>query len=94
MCKIQGGIVLLKFSFTIHDPQGRHARPAGMLVKEAAKFQSKCSVAGNGKTGDLKRIFSLMGMGIKAGMELTVSVEGPDEKDAAAALEAFLKANL
>lgn len=51
-------------------------------------------MAGNGKTGDLKRIFSLMGMGIKAGMELTVSVEGPDEKEAAAALEAFLKANL
>ncbi|WP_432643321.1 HPr family phosphocarrier protein [Acidaminococcus sp.] len=35
-----------------------------------------------------------MGMGIKQGMELTVSVEGPDEKDAAVALEAFLKANL
>ena len=65
-----------------------------MLVKGSGQIQSKCSVAGNGKTGDLKRIFSLMGMGIKAGMELTVSVEGPDEKEAAAALEAFLKANL
>ena len=85
---------MIQFTYTIQDPQGIHARPAGMLVKEAAKFQSKCSVAGNGKTGDLKRIFSLMGMGIKAGMELTVSVEGPDEKETAAALEAFLKANL
>ena len=85
---------MIQFTYTIQDPRGIHARPAGMLVQEAAKFQSKCRLAGNGKTGDLKRIFSLMGMGIKAGMELTVSVEGPDEKEAAAALEAFLKAHL
>ena len=81
---------MIQFTYTIQDPQGIHARPAGMLVKEAAKFQSKCSVAGNGKTGDLKRIFSLMGMGIKAGMELTVSVEGPDEKEAVEILCGFL----
>ena len=40
---------MIQFTYTIQDPQGIHARPAGMLVKEAAKFQSKCSVAGNGK---------------------------------------------
>ena len=29
-----------EFNYTITDPQGIHARPAGVLVKEAAKYQS------------------------------------------------------
>ena len=28
------------FDYVITDPEGIHARPAGLLVKEAAKFQS------------------------------------------------------
>ena len=27
-----------EFNYTITDPQGIHARPAGVLVKEAAKY--------------------------------------------------------
>ena len=49
---------------------------------------------GNGKTGDLKRIFTVMGLGIKAGMTITVTVEGEDEKEAASTLKSFLKENL
>ena len=30
-----------EFNYTITDPQGIHARPAGVLVKEAAKYQSQ-----------------------------------------------------
>ncbi len=29
-----------EFEYTITDPQGIHARPAGLLVKEAKKFES------------------------------------------------------
>ena len=29
-----------EFSYVITDSEGIHARPAGLLVKEAAKFQS------------------------------------------------------
>lgn len=85
---------MIRLLYTIQDPQGIHARPAGALVKTAAQFKSTCKVESNGKTGDLKRIFTVMAMGIKAGMELTVTVEGPDEKEAAVAVEAFLKENL
>ena len=35
-----------------------------------------------------------MGLGIKAGMEVTIAVEGPDEKEAAHALETCIRANL
>jgi phosphocarrier protein len=37
---------------------------------------------------------ALMQMGIKQGETITVSVEGGDEAATAAAIEAFLKANL
>lgn len=30
-----------KFEYTVKDEVGIHARPAGLLVKEAKKFQSK-----------------------------------------------------
>ena len=57
-------------------------------------YKSTCKVEGNGKTGDLKRIFTVMGLGIKAGMTITVTVEGEDEKEAASTLKSFLKENL
>ena len=66
----------------------------GTFGKTAAGFKSTCKVEGNGKTGDLKRIFTVMGLGIKAGMTITVTVEGEDEKEAASTLKSFLKENL
>lgn len=32
------------FEYTIKDELGIHARPAGMLVKEAKKYQSKITI--------------------------------------------------
>ena len=83
-----------EFNYTITDPQGVHARPAGILVKEAAKYQSSITIKKDGKTGDAKRIFAVMGLGVKCGQTISVKVEGPDEDEAAKAVEEFLKANL
>ena len=57
--------------YTITDELGIHARPAGMLVKEAAKFQSKIMVASPKKEVDAKRIMGVMSMGAKKGDPLT-----------------------
>lgn len=35
---------MIKFTFTINDKLGLHARLAGMLVKEAAKCSSKVTI--------------------------------------------------
>lgn len=83
-----------EFNYTITDPQGIHARPAGMLVKEAAKFQSAITIEKDGKTGDAKRIFAVMGLAAKCGNTITVTVDGSDEDEAAKAIEEFLKANM
>ena len=46
------------------------------------------------KSVNALKLMALMGMGIKQGDTVKVSVEGADEDTAAAAIEAFLKANL
>ncbi|MDY4444601.1 MAG: HPr family phosphocarrier protein, partial [Butyricicoccus sp.] len=43
---------------------------------------------------DARKMFGLMGLGIKGGSSITVNVEGADEEATAAAMEAFLKETL
>lgn len=83
-----------KFEYTITDPDGIHARPAGLLVKEAKTFSSDIQVQANGKTGDCKKLFALMALGAKQGTEIVITANGADEDAAIAALSAFLQANL
>lgn len=87
-------IIMKEFIYVIADPQGIHARPAGALIKECAKFASKITISKGEKSGDAKRIFAVMGLGAKAGEEIKITAEGEDEAAAVEALEAFLKANL
>ena len=82
------------FSYVIKDEVGIHARPAGLLVKEAKKYQSKVMITKDGKSADPRKMFALMGLGIKCGDTITMSFDGADESAAAEALAAFLKENL
>ncbi len=83
-----------EFTYTITDNDGIHARPAGLLVKEAGKYQSDIILRLGEKEGDAKRIFSVMSLGVKCGQTIIVTVSGEDEETAAGALEQFLKKNL
>lgn len=82
-----------EFEFVVTDPQGIHARPAGLLVKEAKKFESNISVFKGARKGNLKKIFTVMALGVKQGETIKVQVEGADEEKAASTVEAFLKEN-
>ena len=78
----------------IQDPVGLHARPAGLLVKQAAGFQSKVTIESGGKSADARKLIMLMSLGIKQGMEVTCKVEGEDEDAALEALQKFFQENL
>ena len=82
-----------EFKYVITDEVGIHARPAGLLVKEAKGFASTITVSKGDKSAKATALMKLMGMGVKKGDEVTVTVEGDDEEAAAAAMEAFFKAN-
>lgn len=83
-----------KFNYVITDEIGIHARPAGLLVKEAKKYLSKIIIASNGKEADANRLMALMSLGVKKNDEVIVTIEGVDENTAAEELYAFFKANL
>lgn len=75
------------FTYQITDPVGIHARPAGSLVKVAGRFASRSVIACGDKQTEMTRLMALMGMGIRHGDTVTVTVEGADEDAAAAALK-------
>ena len=82
------------FNYVITDEIGIHARPAGLLVKEAQKFESSITLECGGKKAAATKLMAIMGMGVKTGNEVTVSAEGADEDAAIAAMQEFFKANL
>ena len=83
-----------KFEYVIKDEVGIHARPAGLLVKEAKKYQSKVSITKDGKSAEATKLMALMGMGVKCGDKIIVTAEGADEDAAIDQMEAFMKNNL
>lgn len=82
------------FEYTIKDELGIHARPAGMLVKEAKKYQSKITITKEGKTAEASKLMAVMSLGVKCGQTVQIAVEGPDEEEAAAGIQAFFEENL
>lgn len=83
-----------EFKYTITDEIGLHARPAGLLVKEAGKFESEIIISKGGKSAEAKKLFAIMGLGVKNGEDVTVTVNGMDEEIAVKAIEEFFKTNL
>ena len=83
-----------KFEYVIKDEVGIHARPGGLLVKEAKKYQSKVSITKDGKSAEATKLMALMGLGVKCGENVEVSVEGADEDTAFEGIKAFFEANL
>ena len=53
-----------EFKYVVTDPEGIHARPAGILVKQAAGYKSAVTIVKGEKSADAKRIFGVMGLGV------------------------------
>ena len=81
------------FMYTVKSPVGMHARHAGLLVQEAKKCASTVTLTLGGHTADAKRILGLMGLGVKQGDVVKLTVEGEDEDAATLKLKAFMWEN-
>ncbi len=82
------------FDYVIKDEIGLHARPAGALVKEAKQYASKITVSVGEKSAEATKLMALMGLCIKSGTKITVTVEGADETVCAPAMQTFFESNL
>ena len=82
------------FDYTIKDALGIHARPAGLLVKEAKKCKSSVSISTGEKKADATKLMAVMSLGIKCGQTVTVEISGEDEDTAYNEILSFFEKNL
>lgn len=82
------------FEYVVKDELGIHARPAGLLAKEAKKFSSKIILKKEDKEADAGKLLAIMALGVKKDMTVTVTVEGEDEDAAFSAMQEFFNENL
>lgn len=82
------------FEYIIKDELGIHARPAGLLVKEAKKYLSKVLIKKGEKEANAAKLMAVMSLGVKKDEMVTVTVEGEDEEKAFEAVKAFFEEQL
>ncbi len=83
---------MTEFSYTVHDDNGIHARPAGLLVSQGQKHLCSIRMFCGERQADCKRLFQVMGLNVKQGETVRICCEGDAEAEAAQALEALMRA--
>ena len=84
-----------EFTYTVTDPAGIHARPAGLLVKAAKALDSTITIGRVGGVSTLAtKILAVMGLNLKQGDTVSVTVEGGNEDTNAGTMEWLFKNNL
>lgn len=85
-----------EFTYTIKDPLGIHARPAGLVCKKLGEFTSSITIerADNHQSCEAKKLLALMKLKVKQGDTIIVKADGADEEDAIKTAESYLSANL
>ena len=68
----------------VRNPQGLHARPADLLVREASRHNAAISLIKDGYRVDCKSILSLLTLGAECGTEMSLLAEGDDAEQAVA----------
>jgi len=81
------------FMYTIKAPVGMHARHAGLLVREASRYHSDITVSKGDRSANGKAILALMGLGVRQGDLIRVTIEGEDEDTALHELKNFIWTN-
>ncbi|MBS1960041.1 MAG: HPr family phosphocarrier protein [Bdellovibrionales bacterium] len=68
----------MEVQLKIKNKEGLHARPAGVLAKKAAEFQSNIQIVVNGQIKSAKSIMALMSLSLKHDQPFTLIIDGPD----------------
>lgn len=80
---------MLKEVVRISNQHGIHARPAGVLAKTCAQYQSRIELIYDGRIIKGKSIMSILRAGIKEDSSLEIICSGSDEQAAMARLKAL-----
>ena len=83
-----------EFKYKIKDKLGIHARPAGLLVKCVKESGASVTITKENNSVDASKLLAVMGMGIKFGNEVTVSIDGESQDIALEKIKTFFEENL
>lgn len=82
---------MVRFNYTVNDPHGIHARPAGLLVKAAKMFNSDIKIKCGEREADAKKLLAVMRMGVRNGEGLDFLISGEDEELASEEIQSFCR---
>lgn len=85
---------MVRQKVVIKNPTGLHLRPAGILCKEAMKFQALITFNFRDNTANAKSVLSVLGACVKCGDEIEFVCEGEDEEEALKALVGAVESGL
>ncbi len=85
---------MLEKCITVENETGIHARPAGLIVREASKFKSEVAFFKNSVKYNAKSIMSIMAMGVEKGETITITANGADESAAMDAMIVLIREGL
>jgi phosphocarrier protein len=76
---------------TVVNRLGLHARAAARFVHLATRFQAQVRVRRDTKTMDGKSIMGILLLAAGRGSSITITADGPDERDAVSALASLVE---
>ncbi|MDR1240808.1 MAG: HPr family phosphocarrier protein [Oscillospiraceae bacterium] len=84
---------MIEIEYKIKNENGIHARPAGVLVDSVKNFESDIKL---GRMNDFdyvnaKKLLAVMGLNLKKGEKIKITIDGSDEKEANFVVEKILK---
>ena len=83
------------FEYTVNDPLGIHARPAGLIAKMTKGYvDTTVTVIKGDREAKASQLMKLMSLAVKKGDTVTVKVEGGNEEEVYNTIYKFFQENL
>lgn len=80
-------------TMVVKAAEGLHMRPAGVIAREAGKFESDVTIVFGDKRINAKSLINIISACIKTGAEITFECDGEDEEAAMAKVEELASQN-
>ena len=84
-----------QFDYTVQNPLGMDLRRTGLLTKLAKRYtDTAITVAKGDQTANASQLMRMMGLSVKSGDKIVVTVDGPSESGAFFNVRRFCENNL
>ena len=71
---------MTEMTAVVRNEHGIHCRPSAVIAKAVMGYVGSIKVLGNGHECDPRSVMALMTLGLFAGSEVRITVDGPDEE--------------